>query len=72
MRRIPLDKLGVAFFAIAFALVNSGASTLIVSMMDARPEWSRCGMDLCSCVPVEPGEDCPLCALGLMDSPSDA
>lgn len=72
MRRITLDKLTLAFFAIAFALVNSGASGLLVSMMDARPAWSMCGQELCSCVPMEPGEGCPLCALGLMDTTSQA
>ena len=33
--------------------------------IDDRPEWSVCGLEMCSCVPtVEAGPACPLCEVG--------
>jgi hypothetical protein len=49
-------------FSIGFVASSSGWGWMIVQMVDDRPDWSVCGLDMCSCLPTGPIEpDCPLC-----------
>lgn len=38
---------------------------MIGELLDDRPEWSVCGLDMCACTPIPDAEpDCPLCETG--------
>ncbi len=68
MRTQRFHFFATALFSIGFVLAGSGWSFVLSSMMTARPDWSVCGQDMCSCVkPTIETPDCPLCEAGLMD-----
>jgi len=71
MRLPTVQFVATAVFALGFVLTSSGLSHVLRIVLDDRPEWSVCGEDMCSCLPTEMPEDCPLCALGLMDPGGD-